>query len=665
MIRVFAGSLVAVSLFLSGALVAIPAILPDAWSIDARNGIRAVAAIVLGATASAGLVWLYMRIRLDPLVEAAERLVAGDADVDLEALASGPNGRLARALRSLAQAYATGRDVVSVDRLTGIESRQAILAALSAEVDRASRYLRPLTVAFIDIDHLSKINETHGHRVGDFVLRAVAQTLRTSIRGTDQVGRYGGEEFLLIFTETGVDDGAALADKLRQEIERQRFDIDGRSIGVHVSVGIAGGQGQGLRADTLVRDADAAMYSAKSLGRNQTYVFAEPEDDAGVLRAPISPAGRARAEEIGLAARETVLSSLAAVIADLPGDRGRPSPVAVAIATSMAIGLELPAPEVERIRVAALLRDIGKVAVPNEILAKSSALTSSEWRAIVQHPRIAQVILEQATALRESVPLILHHHERFAGHGYPFGLRGDEIPLGARIVSIADAYDAMTNDRPYKRAMSHEAAIRELRRHAGTQFDPALVRLFCELFSVSAPEPDADAVRLLAGAPGAPAAAPELPRPFREPHVAPVSRPAVASHAPATHPVAPNRPAPRTPEPPSGPRRTLRTAPPASTDAPRPAAGAPSLKTAPRHAAAAAGSNPSTTTSPARRSRPVAGPGSADRVRRSSGPASPADRPLDARPPVDRPVAASIPTGARAAGTRRHRPLDSPETAAG
>jgi HD-GYP domain-containing protein (c-di-GMP phosphodiesterase class II) len=156
----------------------------------------------------------------------------------------------------------------------------------------------------------------------------------------------------------------------------------------------------------------------------------------------------------------------------------------------MAIGLELPAAEIDRIRIAAILRDIGKVAVPNEILVKSSALTSSEWRAVVQHPRIAQVILEQATALREAVPLILHHHERFAGHGYPFGLRGDEIPLGARIVAIADAYDAMTSDRPYKRAMSHDLAIKELRRHAGTQFDPELVTLFCDLFASRAPLPD-------------------------------------------------------------------------------------------------------------------------------------------------------------------------------
>ncbi len=618
----------AISLLVLGAIVAVPSILPESWGVDARTGLRAVAAIALGATASASLVWLYMRLRLDPLIEAAERLVAGDADVDLEALAGGSNGRLGTALRSLAQAYATGRDVVATDRLTGIDSRHAILSALSAEVDRASRYLRPLTVAFIDIDHLSKVNETNGHRVGDYVLRAVAQTLKANIRGTDSVGRYGGEEFLLIFTETGVDDGAALADKLRQEIERQRFDIDGKIVGVRVSVGIAGGQGQGLRADTLVRDADAAMYSAKSLGRNQTYVFAEPEDDAGVLRAPISPAGRARAEEIGLAARETVLSSLATVIADLPGDGGRPSPVAVAIATSMAIGLELPEAEIDRIRVAALLRDIGKVAVPNEILAKTTALTSSEWRAIVQHPRIAQVILEQATALREAVPLILHHHERFAGHGYPFGLRGDEIPLGARIVAIADAYDAMTSDRPYKRAIGHEAAIRELKRHAGTQFDPALVRLFGELFSFAPPAPDPEAVKLLAATSGTPVATAEIAGPSRDGRTAPTARTAVGSHRPGA-PVrsgTAQRPVVRT----SATRHSLGAAP-----GPRPGP-----KASGRPAA-------SDTTPPAPAPRPA----------RTMAPGPPEPRPAS--------VESAAPREASPTTRRSRRATDAPETAAG
>ena len=163
--------------------------------------------------------------------------------------------------------------------------------------------------------------------------------------------------------------------------------------------------------------------------------------------------------------------------------------------------LQLPEAEIDRIQLAALLHDVGKVAIPEEILEKPAALSTGEWRSVVQHPRIGQVILEQAAALKDAVPIILHHHERYAGHGYPYGLRANEIPLGARIVAIADAYDAMINDRPYKRAMSHDQAIAELRRHAGTQFDPELVSLFCDLYAPHAPQPD-PTVLAMTSAPG-------------------------------------------------------------------------------------------------------------------------------------------------------------------
>jgi HD-GYP domain-containing protein (c-di-GMP phosphodiesterase class II) len=188
------------------------------------------------------------------------------------------------------------------------------------------------------------------------------------------------------------------------------------------------------------------------------------------------------------------------VINPLPHYRGQPSALIATIVVAMARTLDLPENEVERIRTAALLHDLGKVAVPHEILDKPTALTSSEWRTVVQHPRIGQVILEQAAALKDAVPIILHHHERYSGHGYPFGLRGNDIPLGARIVAIADAYDAMTHDRPYKRAVTHDQAIQELRRHAGTQFDPDLVSLFCDLFATRAPSLDPKVVAMTAPA---------------------------------------------------------------------------------------------------------------------------------------------------------------------
>jgi HD-GYP domain-containing protein (c-di-GMP phosphodiesterase class II) len=147
---------------------------------------------------------------------------------------------------------------------------------------------------------------------------------------------------------------------------------------------------------------------------------------------------------------------------------------------AQAVGL--PDGDVDRIKTASLLHDLGKLAIPEEILSKPAPLSPLEWRAIIEHPKIGQVVLEQAGAIRDAAAIVLHHHEWFDGRGYPFGLAGYEIPIGSRIVAIADAYEAMISDRPYKRTLSHADALAELQRAAGTQFDPDLVELFVTLF---------------------------------------------------------------------------------------------------------------------------------------------------------------------------------------
>jgi len=472
--------------------------MPAAFQLWVDDGSRSIVASIaagsLGVSLTAGLVFLYVRLRFRRLINAAEGLAGGRLDIDLGTKpgAHGLEGRLGRAIDAIAVALVETTNAATFDKLTGVNNRQALLGALVSEVERASRYGRPLSVAFVDIDHFKTVNDNYGHATGDVVLRGVAQAIKDNLRASDQVGRYGGEEFMLLLTETDVEEGAILTEKLRNIVARQRFPIGGGvDISVTISIGIAGGSGGQLRTENLVRDADAAMYSAKSLGRNQTYIFAEPDEDARIPRAPISAAGRLRAMELGRAARDAATATLTSIIAPLPHYRGQPSALIASIVVAMARTLDLPPAEVERIRTAALLHDVGKVAVSQEILDKPTALTSAEWRSVVQHPRIGQVILEQAAALKEAVPIILHHHERYSGHGYPFGLRGNDIPIGARIVAIADAYDAMTHDRPYKRAMTHEMAIAELRRHAGTQFDPELVTLFCDLFASRPPVPDA------------------------------------------------------------------------------------------------------------------------------------------------------------------------------
>ena len=466
--------------------------LTASWVADgSRSVVTAVTAVAIGVAMASAIAWTIVWIRYGRLVKAAERIAAGDYTVAVPTSGGGMESRLGKAINAISASLADTTDRATIDRLTGVVNRQALLAALFAEVERASRYERPLCIAFVDIDHFKAVNDSYGHASGDIVLRGVAQTIAENLRASDLIGRYGGEEFMLILTETDVEEGAALSEKLRKLVERLQFSVEGNSaLSVTISIGIVGGSGQKLRMDNLVRDADAAMYSAKSLGRNQTYIFEEPDEDARVPRAPISDAGRLRAMEIGLRARQAATDMLTSYIAPLPHYRGQPSALIAGIVVEMARQLQLPEVEVDRIRIAALLHDVGKVAVPQEILDKPAPLSSAEWRSVVQHPRIGQVILEHAAALRDAVPIILHHHERYAGHGYPYGLRANEIPLGARIVAIADAYDAMTHDRPYKRAMSHDAAIIELKQHAGTQFDPELVTLFCDLYTDIAPTPD-------------------------------------------------------------------------------------------------------------------------------------------------------------------------------
>ncbi len=480
-----------------------------------RAVLAAIVAGIMGVSLTAGIVFLYVRLRLRRLIRAAERIAAGELGVSVDARprGGGLEGRLGRAIDAISVALDETTNAATYDKLTGVSNRQTLLADLFAEVERANRYERALSVAFVDIDHFKNVNDTFGHEAGDRVLRVVAQTLKANLRASDEVGRYGGEEFMLLLTETDVEEGANLTEKLRNLVARQKVTIaDGQELSVTISIGIAGGKGGMLRTDALVRDADAAMYSAKSLGRNQTYIFAEPDEDARVPRAPISAAGRALAMEVGRVARDAATASLTSVVSPLPHYRGQPSALIASIVVAMARNLALPEAEVDRIRTAALLHDLGKVAVPQEILDKPAALSSAEWRTVVQHPRIGQVILEQAAALKDAVPIILHHHERYSGHGYPFGLRGNDIPLGARIVAIADAYDAMTNDRPYKRAMTHDSAIAELRRHAGTQFDPELVTLFCDLFANHAPTPDPAVLAITAPAAAMSAVHPERRR---------------------------------------------------------------------------------------------------------------------------------------------------------
>ena len=445
-------------------------------------------AVVAGMTTTALLAWSYIGWRLNRIAQALERTLETDEPVRLREAGIPGERRLARAFNAASGAFIQVEARATHDRLTGIPNRETLLATLGSEVERAVRHYKPFSLAFIDIDRFKPINDTYGHNAGDAVLRQVARLIAGGVRVNDVFGRYGGEEFMLILPETLPEDAVRLAEELRALVQQEPLRIaDDQVVNVTISIGIAGGRGAELQLDMLVDRADAAMYAAKSLGRNRTYQFRDLDDEAPVRRAPISAERRAQATAIGQWASDTATQALASVLAPQANHRGRPSDMIAALATGIGLEMGLPSEEIERIRIASLLHDLGKIAIPEDILDKPTMLTAAEWQAIGEHPRIGQVILEQASNLREAIPVVLHHHERFNGGGYPHGLKGNEIPLGARIVSVADAYHAMVHERPYSASLTHEEALEELRRHAGTQFDPDVVDVFCATYDAAVP----------------------------------------------------------------------------------------------------------------------------------------------------------------------------------
>jgi diguanylate cyclase (GGDEF)-like protein len=448
----------------------------------------AVVVLLIGALLGTAGFALAVRRQTKRTARLLDRLAA-TTDARHLAKAKGIRDRDLRAsFGHLAEVLTVAWTLATVDQLTGVLNRQAVLAELEKEIDRAARFGHQLSVVMVDLDHFKRLNDSHGHAAGDLMLHAIADILRTNLRTIDVVGRYGGEEFLIVLPETDVDAAASLAEKLRRLVGRHEIVLhDGFRAVATLSAGVAGGFGGHLELEALVRDADNAMYSAKSLGRDQVYVFHELEENGLVRRAPIAPSARSHAIEVGRAALGAATDSLTAALDARPGWAGKPSSMIASAAIELALGLGLPESEIERIRVASLLHDLGKLAIPEEILTKPGELNDPEWRIVSEHPKIGQVILEQAGALRDAATIVLHHHEWYDGRGYPHGLAGEEIPVGARIVAIADAYEAMVAGRPYRKAISHEAALQELRRHAGMQFDPALVEAFAELFSERMP----------------------------------------------------------------------------------------------------------------------------------------------------------------------------------
>lgn len=368
-----------------------------------------------------------------------------------------------------AQLYTQATYRATTDELTKLYNHRNFHERLEQEIARGSRFGTTFSLIMLDLDLFKAYNDIYGHLAGDQLLRKIGQAMENSIRAIDLAFRYGGEEFAVILPETRLDDAYRVAERIRKTIEsRTSF----REMPVTASLGIASWPNDGVMKEEIISRADSALYRAKQTGRNRTCLSSD------VLK-PQTP-------EIGaeLEAQPRALSIIYALAATVDakdhytyGHSRKVSEYAVALAEM----LKLPTDRVDTIRAGGLLHDIGKLGVPDSILTKAGPLDDDEWEPIKSHPELGVEILKRVIDLVNCLPAILHHHEHYDGSGYPKGLKGESIPLEARILSVADAYDAITSPRPYRAQLTSEQAIAELKRCAGSQFDPKLVEKFCKV----------------------------------------------------------------------------------------------------------------------------------------------------------------------------------------
>ena len=332
------------------------------------------------------------------------------------------------------------------DPLTGCLNRRGFEERVTAELERTMREGGSVALVLLDLDNFKAVNDMNGHAAGDELLCWVVEGLRRAVRPLDSIGRLGGDEFAILApgaSESGAEHIATRSRKLLSER-------------VAVSTGAACYPGHGTTHDALQRHADRQLYANK---------HGDAEHFAAGRRELTWAATLARAVDARMATpveHSTIVARYAAGTAQRLGWSG---------------------PDLAHLRIAAMLHDIGKVVLPDRILQKPESLSDIEYEEVKRHPETGAELINRVEGLGQIAEWVRHSHEHYDGTGYPDGLSGDQIPLASRILLVADAFDAMTSDRPYRAAQSMEEALDELRRNSGRQFDPRCVDALDEYLS--------------------------------------------------------------------------------------------------------------------------------------------------------------------------------------
>jgi diguanylate cyclase (GGDEF)-like protein len=365
------------------------------------------------------------------------------------------------------------------DPLTACLNRRSFFEQFESQWTSAHRYQHPLSCVMIDIDQFKSINDTFGHQTGDEVLQKVAQVLQTGARDCDIVCRYGGEEFVLLLPHLEIEDATSAAERLRGAIKAAKFP----NMTVTASLGVSALSQGAHDPQALLEQADKSMYLAKRNGRDQVVRWDEVPQDAKMdsfeATGVQSDVEEEEADSIPFQAVTALISSLAYRDLDTAEHSRRVADLCVATAEGL-----MSLRDCYVLENASLLHDIGKVGVPDAILLKPDNLTDDEWKVMRRHERVGVEIVEASFNAKKLTTILANQRAYYGGSPNDANLpRGTNIPLGSRILNIADAYDSMVTDRPYRKGRSPREAYKELRRCAGSQFDPELVERFIQTVS--------------------------------------------------------------------------------------------------------------------------------------------------------------------------------------
>ena len=379
------------------------------------------------------------------------------------------------------------------DPHTGLYNRRHFNETLEKELALAKRHAQSLSVIMMDIDYFKSVNDVYGHPFGDLVLKQFTQKLQKAVRRYDILFRLGGEEFVMISPRTDRPTGLLLAKRLLKTINAHSFGSKAHVLKLKVSVGVASYPEDGvvIRGLDLVNLADRILNKVKEYGGNKVFSSIDLEKLEGKVTSENDASEviellKKKIYRLSQRANQSLIEAIFALaknigVKDWYSDTFTKKMMNYAI--EIAKMLKLPKNEIEHIRKAVILHDIGKVGINENILLKHSKLTTKEFETMKKHPQLSTDIIRPLYFLRGTVPLILYHHERWDGKGYPHRLKGNQIPIGARIIAIVDAYRSLTSNRPYRKAYPKSSAMKILKKESGTKFDPRVTAAFLKILS--------------------------------------------------------------------------------------------------------------------------------------------------------------------------------------